>query len=480
VQTESSLLKRMPLLVSIAAAVALAVPAAASALPHVRVGPTLLMTTGGNGSNNRTTAPPSDLWQVDPAAGAATSLGNTGFAITGLAQDPTTGILYGVSSNNSPIAPRTLLTIDPATGSATQVGSLGVEVRVADISFDSIGRLFGWWDDAEDDLVSIDKTTGAATKVGDAGISTRGSGSAFDKDDNYWLFGEGEGEQSTPNEEGSYHTVDVNTGRPTFKGRLTPIDRNESPISAAAFDCARSTLYALVNAFGDSPANLVTADLGTGALSNKGQTVTAADGLEWFCPLEFEFTAPSIEVGAKKQTLAIPLVRGPRIKGAASVSFATVPGSAHAGRDFVTTSGTLSFANNVTDGSLSLTVKGDRRAGNNRSFELALSSPSADGTVGPPLVVTIEPAKPKAPKIKGPKSTSAERVTLKLRSNQLPSRFRCKLDRGKFKGCGKNGKKGSKFRTPQLRPGKHKLVVQVVNGAVKKSKPAQKVITVLP
>ena len=54
----------------------------------------------------------------------------------------------------------------------------------------------------------------------------------------------------------------------------------------------------------------------------------------------------------------------------------------------------------------------------------------------------------------------------KLRSAQLPARFRCKLDKGKFKGCGKNSKKGKKYKTPKLEPGKHKLVVQVVMGAL--------------
>ncbi|HEX2393240.1 MAG TPA: hypothetical protein VHI77_10005 [Solirubrobacterales bacterium] len=62
----------------------------------------------------------------------------------------------------------------------------------------------------------------------------------------------------------------------------------------------------------------------------------------------------------------------------------------------------------------------------------------------------------------------------------MPARFRCKLDRGKFRGCGKNSKKGKKFKTPALKPGQHKLVVQVVNGAGLKSKPAKKTFTVLP
>jgi hypothetical protein len=454
-----------------AAAALLALPAVAAALPQ----PTLLGTTGGAGSSSKQ-APPANLYRIDPATGSATSIGNTGFAITGLAQDPTTGILYGVSNNNSPIAQRTLLRIDPATGSAIQVGSL--DTIIADITFDSQGRLFGWSED-DDDLASIDKNTGQVTIVGESELDTYGSGSSFDKDDNYWLFGEGEGGGNSGNE-GGYFTIDTLTGKATPRGKLKPLDENESSISSAAFDCARTTVYATVNNFGNPPANLVTINTATGDLSNKGLTTTGADGLEWYCPLAFEFNSGPIKVAAKKLTLTIPIIRGPRIKGSATVGVATVGGSAKAGRDFVPAAGTLAFANNTAEATLSLPIKGDPKAGKNRKFQIALSSPSADGTVGAPLQVTILAPKPKRAKIKGPKTTSAERPVFRLRSNQLPARFRCKLDKGKFKACGKNNKKGKKFKTPKLAPGKHKLVVQVVNGAGKKSKPAKKVFTVLP
>src|SRR6188472_116299 len=113
----------IPKLLSInvlAGAIFLLAASSAIALPA----PTLFMTTGGTGESGKT-APPSELWRVDPASGSTASAGNTGFAITGLAQDPTTGILYGVSNNKSPISPKTLLTINPATGAATAVGPLG-------------------------------------------------------------------------------------------------------------------------------------------------------------------------------------------------------------------------------------------------------------------------------------------------------------------------------------------------------------------
>jgi uncharacterized protein YjiK len=451
-------------LVSLAAAISLAVPAIAAALPQ----PTLFETTGGNGGQLEE-PPASDLYKVDPATGATASVGNTGYAITGLAQDPTTGILYAVSNTRSPIAPLTLLQLDPATGAATPVGPLEGRV-IADISFDSQGRLFGLAEGA-DDVASIDKQTGAVTLIVSPADISMGNGNSFDRDDNLWFMG-GRGENS------EYATIDTTTGAVTPRGQLIPIDENDSAVSAAAWDCARTTLYATLNNRGKPPANLVTIDVSTGAITNKGTTVTAADGLEWYCPLAFETTKKRATVAAgKARTLIVPLVRGPRIKGEASVSYATKSGSAQAGRDFKALSGTATFANNATEQSLALRVTPDPRAGKNRTFTLRLSKPSADGSVGKALTVTIKTAKPRL-KLRGPRQTVAGPV-FRLRSNEIPARFRCKIDGGRFKGCGKNGRKGKTLKIRGLDPGRHTLVVQTVNGAGLKSKPVKKKFAVL-
>ncbi|HEX5608997.1 MAG TPA: Calx-beta domain-containing protein [Solirubrobacterales bacterium] len=475
--TSASLSIRGLLIAAFAALLLLAVPSLAAALPA----PTLFTATGGTGEGpgSPKVAPPSELWRVDPATGAVASVGNTGVALSGMAQDPTTGLLYGATNAKSPAFPLTLVTINPANGAVAPIGSFGKEPRIADISFDSLGRLFGWWDEPEDNLVSIDKATGTVTLIGDAGISTYGSGSAFDLNDTFWLLGEGEGVAPPPNTEGTYYTVDTNTGVPTPRGRLTPIDENQSSISAAAFDCARTTLYATVNNYGEPPANLVTVNLATGGLANKGTIPTGADALEWYCPQAFEFPNTAITTPPGK-TITIPVLRGPRIKGAASVSFATQAGSAKAGTDFVATSGVLGFANNASQGTFSVSVKSNPKAGKALSFQVALSGPSGGGAVGTPVTVKINTLKPGKAKIKGPKSTHSQRPVFKLTSKQIPAKFRCKLDKGKFKNCGKAGKKPKKFKVPALEAGKHTLAVQIVNGQNKKSKVAKKKFTVLP
>lgn len=84
---------------------------------------------------------PSNLYILDPATGGVISnAGLIGFAVTGLAVDPTTGILYGATSASI----RSLITIDKATGAGALVGGFVLDRRsatIADIAFDPSGKL---------------------------------------------------------------------------------------------------------------------------------------------------------------------------------------------------------------------------------------------------------------------------------------------------------------------------------------------------
>jgi hypothetical protein len=438
-----------------AISVVLAAPAGASALPT----PTLLATTGGSGDSTKT-AVASDLYSLNPSTGAATSLGNTGYSIGALAQDPTTGVLYAASNHKSPGSPDTLLTLNPATGAATPIGQFG-EFRVTDLAFDVTGQLYAWVE-TEDLFARIDKATGVVTTIGE-GTGSAGSGLTFDASETLWFFGGGE--------EGPYYSVDPATGEVTERGELTPVDEEDASISAATTDCAQTTIYGSLNNFGEPPANLLTIDTATGQLVNKGSTVTSIDGLEWYCPLAFEFAVPAQKLGATATSVTLAVNRGPRIRGAASVGYvASGAGSAN---------GTLAFPNTVTQQSLTLPITKDPTAGEARVLTVQLSNPSGGGTVGPAATVEIATTKPTLT-VKGPKSTENSRPTFKIKSNQRPASFKCKLDKGKFKKCGKSGKKPKKFKTKALDPGKHKLVVQAVNGEGKKSKQVKKKFTILP
>ena len=54
----------------------------------------------------------SNLYMVDTATGATTSIGPIGFAVTGLAVDPNSGTLYG---STSMLSPNTLTALSPST-----------------------------------------------------------------------------------------------------------------------------------------------------------------------------------------------------------------------------------------------------------------------------------------------------------------------------------------------------------------------------
>ena len=131
----------------------------------------ILYGTAGQGGND-------PLLILDPQTGAVVqTVGPTGFSLTGLAMDPTTDILYGVTSQGDPAAQRLLVAIDTTTGAGTLVGSLGVNARVSDIEFSSTGVLYGI---GSTGLGTINLTTGLFTAIG-GGYS--GGGIAIDSND---------------------------------------------------------------------------------------------------------------------------------------------------------------------------------------------------------------------------------------------------------------------------------------------------------
>src|SRR5258708_14228827 len=73
---------------------------------------------GGRGGSNL-----NDLYILNPSNGSVLiDLGPTGFSISGLAFDPTTGILYASTARRG-MPTGSLLTLDPTTGASTVVGS---------------------------------------------------------------------------------------------------------------------------------------------------------------------------------------------------------------------------------------------------------------------------------------------------------------------------------------------------------------------
>lgn len=99
-------------------------------------------------------------------------IGNTGFAVTSLAYDSTTGVMYGLS--RAWPEPSNLLTIDIETGKATVVGgtNLNVNQGIGGFMINSAGNLVGFLqvNKSYGYPVQVDKKTGDAVALSDSDV----------------------------------------------------------------------------------------------------------------------------------------------------------------------------------------------------------------------------------------------------------------------------------------------------------------------
>ncbi len=235
-------------------------------------------------------ARPADLLVLDPSTGGVVEhVGAIGYSVTGLAKDPTTGILYGVTGGNDITNPGFLIKIDERTGAGTLIGDeIPATNRGAnDITFRSDGTLFGW-SSQTDDLVTIDKATGAATVVGNSGLSsTYGNGTAFAPSGALFV---------TPlGADDVLYTADPATGTVTPGPTMNGLTSNA--INALAFDDAGSLFGVIGNFSGASGfGKLMTINTSTGELSFRARGVQALDAIEFV-----DEQARSISLAAKKK-----------------------------------------------------------------------------------------------------------------------------------------------------------------------------------
>lgn len=121
-----------------------------------------------------------DLYELDVATNTSTLIGNSGIgAMFDIAQDPTTNILYGITSGGL------LASIDTSTGAATGIGGAGAFIN--GLTFDSSGTLFG---SGGTNLYTLDLLSGLASAVGNTGFSSSGD-IAFDSRGNLFLSASG-------------------------------------------------------------------------------------------------------------------------------------------------------------------------------------------------------------------------------------------------------------------------------------------------
>lgn len=218
----------------------------------------------------------SNLYVINPATGAVSqTIGPIGFAVTGLAIDPTTGILYGATSRSTNLGatnPGHIITINKSTGAGTLVGDEDPSSTEssADLTIAPNGTMYGWLEPGTDDLITIDKATGLATVVGESGQSTAGSGLASDSAGTLFFAGE--------EDSGPLQTVNPTTGAVNTVANMNGTTDNE--IGALAFNEA-GTLFGSRIDTGATPAttDLITINTSTGAVNVVGASVNRLDAI---------------------------------------------------------------------------------------------------------------------------------------------------------------------------------------------------------
>jgi len=233
---------------------------------------------------------PGELFILNPANGAMITdvgplhdSGGTNYAITGLAFNPVTGVLYGSTANTVVATSARLVTINPANALVTVIGQYNagptgsnshgqtVGATMGDLAFDSAGNLFGIGSIGGPTLYSVNITTGKATAVGPSGLSGGTAGGGLAVSPSGVLFGSPNSFTATGAEFGTYN--------PTT-GAYTQIANITTPAGAgtgyAGFAFLGNVLY------GDdlgTPAHLVTINTTTGAVTDLGASVVGLDAI---------------------------------------------------------------------------------------------------------------------------------------------------------------------------------------------------------
>lgn len=223
-------------------------------------------------------AGPSTLVTINPATGAASTVGAVGFERCGGMDFRSDGVLFAACQRNGS-STSVLVTVNAATGVGTEVGPTGMTPSTGDLSFRSDDTLFAY--DASNSpthmLYTVSTFTGASALVGDTGLGfAGGNGMSFN------LSGVLYHSQTSGGANSNLNTLSTGSGTATLVGLITP-----STNRFAAMDAHPLTgvLYASeLTGSGGSTANLVT--INTGTLTNTviGPTATGLDALA-FSPL---------------------------------------------------------------------------------------------------------------------------------------------------------------------------------------------------
>jgi hypothetical protein len=229
---------------------------------------TLLAATGSNGVDGQ-------LFRVNPATGASTLVGNIlagglPIGVTGLAANPATGVVFGVTAGLTPNFGNSLFTLNVATGVATIIGGGGtLSQQFGDIAFSPAGTLYGY-NRNTNSLYTINTATGVNTLVGPTGLATNcGASITFDG---------GTLRATISSDSGTIDTINPATGAGTAGPALTGAPAGFACINATAAQAG--TVFGVdSDTAGVASTTLVRINPATGAITNVGALPNDTDAL---------------------------------------------------------------------------------------------------------------------------------------------------------------------------------------------------------
>jgi hypothetical protein len=289
------------------------------------------------------------LFTVDVPTGTVEVRGTMAKKMFDIAFDPS-GTLYGVDGRS------TLFRIDPNSGATTRIGRVGDSINA--LVFAPDGTLYG----AGRRFYEIDPTTGAGTRIGSFGRLRSAGDLAFDAQGTLYLS--------------------------TTTNRLARVDRT---IGAAAVIGPIGSRDVFGLAFGpdgvmygvsDRTQQLVAINLQTGrgtAVSRfGGQGASGAFGSSFFeeaLTPRLSIESVSVQEGNSGPTTAVFTVSlSSPVSRPVSVQFATAPGTATAGVDYLSTSGTVQFEPGTVTQTVTVQINGDTTPEADESFTVNLAS----------------------------------------------------------------------------------------------------------
>lgn len=146
------------------------------------------------------------------------------------------------------------------------------------------------------------------------------------------------------------------------------------------------------DAASDGSVNLTLSQAGGGA--TLGSLTSAVLTIQQTPMGQFEFYTGSVVTNSTAGSVSVRVIRTGGADDTITVPYSTANGSAISGADYVSTSGTLTFATGESSEFITIPILGDA-AGSGRSFSLSLGTPSG-GTLGSPATaqITLEATTP--------------------------------------------------------------------------------------